>query len=348
MWRALNVTDGGKKATYSRFFHPDAENFVIKRDVLLQMKYNNLGKTGLTVSELCLGLLPMGPLQADISKNKSMEIIKYALAGGINFFDTAEMYRTQVYLGEVLRNVRSQVVIATKSTASSYDGMAEAVERSLQELSTDYIDIYHLHAARPGREVFTDRSEALRCLHHYKHQGVIRAVGLATHNRETVEAAVVRDDIDVVFALINKQGFGLINGTVKEMTQSMARAAASGKGVYAMKALAGGNLISQFTAAINFVRALEGVSALAVGMVSEQEVRNNIRLFSGQEIEEPQTKDKRIRIYSFVCEGCSACVEACHSDAIKLVEGKAQVDHHKCLLCGYCGSVCPVFAIRVS
>jgi aryl-alcohol dehydrogenase-like predicted oxidoreductase/NAD-dependent dihydropyrimidine dehydrogenase PreA subunit len=312
------------------------------------MKYNKLGNTGLTVSELCCGLLPMGPLQRNSPAPENIEIIRSALAGGINFFDTAEMYHTQTHLGEALRHTRPQAVIATKSTAASYDDMARSVEKSLQELNTDYIDIYHLHAARPGPEVFTDRSEALRCLHSYKRQGVIRAVGLATHNRPAVEAAAGRDDIDIIFALINIQGFGLINGTVEEMAQAMAAAAATGKGVYAMKALAGGNLISEYKKAMEFARNLQGVSAVAVGMVTEQEVQDNIRLFSGLEVTAPQPTKKNIHIFSPICTGCAACAEACHNDAMTVADDKARVDHARCLLCGYCGSACPVFAIRIS
>ncbi len=312
------------------------------------MKYNQLGKTGINVSELCLGLLPLGPLQKNITAEECVKIIRRAMSGGVNFFDTAEMYHTQKYLGEALCADRSRAVIATKSTAFTYDDMARSVERSLQELNTDYIDIYHLHAARPGPEIFTDRSEALRCLHHYKRQGVIRAVGLATHNRLAVEAAAARDDVDIIFALINKRGFGLVDGTVEEMTRAIAAAAAAGKGVYAMKALGGGNLISEYNEAITFVRGLPGVSSVAIGSVSEQEIQDNIRLFSGQEVFPPVPKNKRIFIFSPICKGCSACAIACHNDAITVIDCKAQVDPARCLLCGYCGSACPVFAIRIS
>ena len=318
-----------------------------KWGVSMKLKQNNLGRTGLSVTEYCLGTLPMGPLQADITADKCISIISRALDLGVNFIDTAEIYRTQDYIGEAIKGRRSQVILSSKSTASDYDGIARSVEKSLQELDTDYIDIYHLHAARLGENTFTSRSGALKRLVDLKRQNVIRAVGLATHNCKAAKFASQRDDIDIVFPLLNIKGLGLIDGTVDDMKAAIKLSHTAGKGVYLMKALGGGNLLSDYKRALNWARAIEGVSAIAVGVVSEEELQLNIDLFSGIEQDYTVLGSKRLFISARHCTGCGSCVKTCHNDALTLEEGKAKVDLDKCLLCGYCSSECPQLAIRV-
>lgn len=314
------------------------------------LKRVQLGQTGLEVTELCFGVLPCGPLQKDLPEEECVSLIRAALEAGINFFDTAEMYKTQTYLGKALKGWEEPVVVATKSTAATYEDMQASVEKSLAELDRDVIEIYHLHAARVDEKVFNERAGALECLKDYKAKGTIKAVGISTHNVKAVRAAAARDDIDVIFPLINKVGRGLLGGTVEEMIAAIGEAAAAGKGVYAMKALAGGHLLGDIAAAYTFVREIPGNQATAVGMVNRQELEYNVAFFAGREIPQhlgtPEIKQKRILISAF-CAGCGSCVKACPNGALSLQEGKAVVDHSKCILCGYCNPVCPDFAIRL-
>ena len=62
------------------------------------MKKNTLGSTGLKVSELCVGTLPMGPLQSNVPLDTGADILLAAMEGGVNFFDTAQMYKSYPYL----------------------------------------------------------------------------------------------------------------------------------------------------------------------------------------------------------------------------------------------------------
>lgn len=304
------------------------------------------------VSEFCFGALPLGPLQANLSLQNSAKLMRQAFELGINFFDTAEMYKTQGYIGEAFKGADcDQVVIATKSMASDYKAMQASVEQSLRELKRDYIDIYHLHAARVGGEVFAERAGALECLLDYKQKGYVRAVGISTHSVTATCAAAEQDEIDIVFPIINKMGMGIINGTRAEMEAAIAKAAQAGKGVYAMKVLAGGHLIEEAVAAINYVRALPGMVSLAVGVVKEEELKYDYRIFSGQitmdgQEQSPRRTSKQLLISQF-CKGCGQCVEACPNGALRVEESKARVDHGLCLQCGYCSPACPEFAIRL-
>ena len=310
----------------------------------------NLGRTGIEVTELCFGVLPLGPLQKDITREDAVALLRKAYARGITFFDTAATYGTESYLGEALAGLENETIVATKAMNSDYEGMKENVEKSFRELKRDTIEIYHLHAARVDENVFNERKEALRCLHEYKEKGKIKAIGIATHNVKAVRESAKRTEIDIVFPLINRAGRGLLAGTTEEMIEAIGMAAAAGKGIYAMKALAGGALLGNIQESFDFVRQIDGINALAVGMVAEDELEYNLAYFSGLEIpghlKGKEMERKKITIQRF-CIGCGACVKACPNKALKVVEGKAVIDHSKCILCGYCNPVCDKFAIRI-
>ena len=77
------------------------------------MKKYSLGKTGIKVTELCFGALPIGPLQANISVEKGAKLIHTALERGINFIDTAEAYQTYPHIKKALEGYNDEVIIAT-------------------------------------------------------------------------------------------------------------------------------------------------------------------------------------------------------------------------------------------
>lgn len=306
----------------------------------------HLGETGLEVSEFCLGTLPMGPLQKNLSPEEGGRIVRKAVAAGINFIDTAEAYRTYPHIRAGLVGVEEDVIIASKSAASTYADMQASVEAALEALKRDSIDIFHLHAARAGVEVFEERAGALQCLQDLKSRGLVKAVGISTHRVAVVEAAARRGDIDVIYPLINLTGMGIIDGSAAEMAAAIARAHAAGKGIYAMKVYAGGNLIDRAGEALNYVRRLAGIDAISIGVVSEVELEANLQLWAGQGPDSWPKSDKKLIILDF-CKACGCCVEACPNEALFIRDGKAHVDRERCILCGYCSSHCPQFAIRM-
>ena len=315
-----------------------------------KLKMNILGQTGLVVSEFCLGVLPMGPLQANLPKEVCVGIIRKALELGVNFLDTAESYYTQPYIGEAIAGKREEVIIASKSMSKTYSEMYKSVENSLKELQTDYIDIYHLHTTRWPVEVLEERKGALQCLIDLKKEKVIKSIGLATHNCETLQAAIERDDFDVVFPIINKIGMGIAGGTLHDMINRISSAYKKGKGIYAMKALAGGNLITEIKESFDWVRNIEGISSVAVGLISEDELLYDLEMFGieGLNIKPAKSpKIKRLFITKTLCKGCSECVEICPNGALSVKDGMAAVEHEKCILCGYCSPICSRFAIRI-
>ncbi len=315
------------------------------------MKKYSLGKTGITVTEMCFGALPIGPLQANISVEKGAKLIRTALEKGINFIDTAEVYKTYPHIKKALEGYNDEVIIATKSGAKTYKEMEQSIEDALVSLDRTYIDIFLLHAARVTPSVFEERAGALQCLKDYKSKGVIRAIGISTHVIEIVKRAAEIKEIDIIFPIINKLGIGVVGGSVDDMIKAIYQASKAGKDLYAMKALAGGHLINQLQESFDFVRNIKGISSIAVGMVSPEELELNIKIFNDEEIPQELLTQKikphkRLFISSF-CKGCGTCIKACPNNALSIKDGKAVVNYKLCLLCGYCNPVCPEFAIRI-
>ncbi len=315
------------------------------------MKKKKLGRTDIEVTELCFGALPMGPLQKNVPMKEMKELVLYALKKGINFIDTAQIYLTHEPVGRALKETDIKPVIATKSPAESYEDMDEAVREALEVLGVDMIDIFHLHAARVEVDVFEKRAGALECLKEYKAKGKIKAVGISTHSVPVVEKAASRSDIDVVFPILNKIGMGILDGSVKEMEQAVDKVLRSGKGIYLMKALAGGNLLDDFEEAVNYARSIKGSASVAVGMVSKEEVDFNVAYFNnklaGNQLPTMEGYNKKIVVVQALCKACQACFDACPNQAIVMEEEAARIMEEECLTCGYCVRECPEFAIRV-
>ncbi len=150
------------------------------------MKLNELPNTDIQISELGLGCMSLPEDLAGARK-----IVHAALAGGINFLDTADMYQkglNESNLGQITKSVRSNLVIATKvgnewrNDGSGWDWnprkeyILKAVEQSLSRLQTDYIDLYQLHGGTIG-DPWEETLEAFEIL---KSQGKIRAFGISS------------------------------------------------------------------------------------------------------------------------------------------------------------------------
>ena len=161
------------------------------------MRYNQLGRTGLFVSELCLGTMTFGGSGEMWSKIGALQqqavddIVRTSLDAGINFIDTANVYssgQSETLLGQALKNLgtrRSDVVIATKvygamgpgpnDRGASRGHIMDSVRASLERLQTDHIDLYQIH----GTDPVTPIEETLRALDDLVQQGLVRYVGVS-------------------------------------------------------------------------------------------------------------------------------------------------------------------------
>jgi aryl-alcohol dehydrogenase-like predicted oxidoreductase len=314
------------------------------------MQYTELGRTGITVSKMCFGALVIGPLQVSLSETEGAKVIRAALEQGVNFIDTAELYGTYGHIREALKGCGKRPVIAAKSYAYSAEGAAESVEKARRELDADVLDIFLLHE-QESRLTLRGHREALEFYLNEREKGRIRAVGVSTHHIEVVRTICEMPEIDVVHPIVNITGIGIADGTIHEMLDAVQSAYDRGKGVYSMKALGGGNLLHSYDECMDFVLGKPFIHSVAVGMQSVEEVEMNICRFNGGTVPDRLRKnaaerEKRLHV-DYWCEGCGKCIERCGQGALALVDGKAAVDREKCVLCGYCGSVCPQFAIKI-
>ncbi|MGH2849307.1 MAG: aldo/keto reductase [Solirubrobacteraceae bacterium] len=149
------------------------------------MRYRTLGRTGIQVSDLCLGSMMFGDW-GNRDEAECHRMIHRALDAGINFIDTADEYAfggSEEIVGRAIRGRRDDVVLATKFNHQMREGpnhmgnsrrwIITAVEESLQRLGTDHIDLYQAHRPDPT----TDIDETLGALSDLVHQGKVRAIG---------------------------------------------------------------------------------------------------------------------------------------------------------------------------
>lgn len=318
------------------------------------MVYTTLGRCGIRVSRLCIGSLTVSPVQANLPAERAAEVLAYAFSRGINFTDTAQYYENYPLLRRALKLYGGDVVISTKTYAYTREMAADAVEEARRELDRDVIDIFMLHE-QESYKTLSGHREALEYLLECKERGIIRAVGASMHHVAAVRGVMELYRrgmmLDVIHPIFNRAGYGIADGTIDDMRAAVAEAHAMGIGVFAMKVLGGGHLFRDAAAAFDFVLDRPYVDAVAVGMQSEAEVDANIAYFETRTFpSEAQAvlagKSRRLHIEDY-CEGCGACAARCTQEALTLVDGHAVVDMDKCVLCGYCSRVCPLFAIKV-
>ncbi|HEY8464863.1 MAG TPA: aldo/keto reductase [Bacillota bacterium] len=313
------------------------------------MKRKKLGLSGLEVSVLCFGTLTVSPLQKNFPPAQAAELFCYAREQGINFFDTAEIYDTYEPLGLALKRY-PDLVIATKCYAVTAQEMQKSIELARRRLDRDYIDIFCLHEVE-NAATFKGHRGALEYLYKAKASGIIKAVGISTHTVAGVRAGATEPGIDVIHPLINRAGIGIRGGTAADMVAALRTAKEFGKGIYAMKALAGGHLSGNATSAIAYVRNLQCVDSIAIGMQSVAEIQCNSLLVENQpvppELQQQVTGiERHLQIASW-CKGCGLCVAQCNFGALQLNNGKLVVDVERCLRCGYCARVCPDFCLKI-
>lgn len=314
------------------------------------MKKVKVGRTGITVTELCHGTLILGPLQANLPPEEGAKAIRKSYELGVNFYDTAQGYKSYSHLALGLKDIaEDKVVIASKSHGSTYNQMQTDVHECLRELKRSYIDIFHLHLVTT--ENLPQRHDALECLKEMKKKGLVRAIGGSTHTIAGVRAINKEAAFDVIFPVLNRKGLGIIDGKLEEMLLALEESKKLGKFVYAMKPIGGGHLAAEVVESFNYLRQLPVCDAVAAGMKDEAEVEMNVAIFEDRPIpaavrEKVGAVRRRLIVYDR-CIQCGMCIEECDQKALSMGEKKVQVDQSKCILCGYCAAVCPEYVIRV-
>lgn len=219
------------------------------------MEFRALGRTGVQVSELCLGCMMFG---GKTGAEESYAIIDRALDGGINFLDTANVYsrgRSEEVTGEALKRngKRQRVVLATKvhgtmddedpnAQGNSRRHIIEQCEASLRRLQTDYIDLYQIHRPRP--EIAID--ETLRALDDLIRAGKVRYIGTSTFGAwQVVESLWAAKELGLNRFVTEQPPYNLLDRRIERELLPMAQT--FGIGIIPWSPIAGGLLSGKYS-----------------------------------------------------------------------------------------------------
>ncbi len=193
------------------------------------MRYNQLGNSGLVVSELCLGTMTFGNkaggfFQHDLDQAGSTALVKQAFDAGVNFFDTSNNYsdgQSEEFLGQALRDLglaRNKVVVATKGMGPMGEGpndsgygryhLLHQIDASLDRLGLDHVDLYQIHGWDPIAPI----EEGLRALEDIIRSGRARYIGVSNWAAWQITKALGIADKNGWDKFISNQAFYAVSG----------------------------------------------------------------------------------------------------------------------------------------
>lgn len=317
------------------------------------MNYKVLGKTGLTVSEVGIGGIPIQ--RADVAAAKAL--LRAAAEMGVNFLDSARAYSvSESYLGEALEGIRDRFVIATKSGAKTKEDMARDVEISLQNFRTDHIELYQFHNPNAaGLQQIVAPGGALEALLEAKEAGKIGHIGITLHSKELFEEVLELSWVETImfpYSIVETQAEQLI-----------AKCREKNIGFICMKPMAGGAL-DDANLAMRFLARNEHIGIVIPGMASVCELEQNVAAYADKS---PLTEEEIRKIDSVRrelgssfcrrCNYCAPCSAGISIYSVFLFEGyltrynlvdwatgryNAMEKHASdCIGCGVCEPRCP-------
>ncbi len=317
------------------------------------MEYRILGKTGLRVSRVGLGGIPI----QRIDELGTRELLRIMMAEGMNYIDTARGYTvSEEYLGFALEGIRDQFVLATKGRATTKQEMAEDIDRSLHNLRTNYIDLYQCHnPSDAALNQIIAPGGALEALQEAKEAGKIGHVGVTAHSVEVFRRLLTMDWVETImfpYNIVENQAEDLI-AACKEKNV----------GFICMKPLAGG-AIENGRLALRYIAANENVTLVIPGMAEPKEVEQNAAAVTDASplTEQEQADIKKVRDslgtqFCRRCNYCAPCTAGISIPSAFLFEGYLSrygladwaKDRYKtmahtaseCVQCGLCEERCP-------
>jgi len=265
------------------------------------MEYVALGKTGLRISRLGFGGIPIQRLDSTGAK----KVLDAVHAAGINFIDTARLYTvSEDLIGEAIEGCRQDFVLATKAKVLTKEEMAASIDLSLEKLRTDYIDLYQIHNPdMADYEKIIAPGGALEAMKEAKAAGKVGHLGITSHSAEVLLRALDEDWVETVmfpFNIVENQG-----------VEVLAKCREKNVGFIAMKPLAGG-AIDDARLALRYLRSMDGVTVAIPGMYSAEEVEMNCAAMADSSpltAEELAAMEKlRKELGTVFCRRCGYCL----------------------------------------
>lgn len=317
------------------------------------MEYRKLGKTGLTISRMGFGGIPIQRIDAEGTRKLLHEMADK----GINYIDTARGYTvSEEYLGYAMEGIRDKFVVATKSMARTKEAMAADIETSLRNLRTDHIELYQVH--NPSMEQLDQvigKDGALEALMEAREAGRVGHIGLTCHSVQVFERALELDWVETImfpYNIVESQGEELIRKCTEKNV-----------GFIAMKPLAGG-AIEDASLALRYICANKNVTVVIPGMAEEGELDENIQAcedeksLTEEELKKIEDVKKQLGTdFCRRCNYCAPCTVGINIPSVFLFAGYLQrynladwakdrystlaVKASACVGCGECEKRCP-------
>ncbi|MGL5329119.1 MAG: aldo/keto reductase [Peptostreptococcaceae bacterium] len=312
----------------------------------------NLGSTNLKIKRVGFGGIPI----QRITQEDTNLVINELEKNEINFIDTARGYTiSEEYIGNAIKGKREKFVIATKSMSRDYESMKKDIEISLNNLQTDYIDLYQLHNVKIEEyQTIFNEDKAVKALLEAQREGKIKYIGITSHSLETIKQAVEDRKFDTI-----QFPYNIVEDQADEVFR---KAHEKGIGIIIMKPLAGG-AITDASLAIKYILSKEYIDVVIPGMDSIEQVNQNVKVLEDLELtEEDNEKIEEIRAllggnFCRRCEYCLPCpvgvnipqnfllegyytrynLKEWSKERYEGLEGKA----NECIECGKCETKCP-------
>ncbi len=317
------------------------------------MEYRVLGKTGLNISRMGFGGIPI----QKIDKEGTKALMHRLMDAGVNYIDTARGYTvSEEYLGYALAGIREHFVLATKSMARTREAMEQDIATSMQNLKTDYIDLYQVH--NPNQQTLEQviaPGGALEALQAAKAAGKIGHIGITLHSVDLFRQALELPWVETIMFPYN-----IVETQAEEL---IAQCVQKNIGFICMKPLAGG-AIEDGTTALRFVVSNPAVTVVIPGMAEIKEIDENIRAVSDTSPLTAREQEKVAKIREELgtnfcrrCNYCAPCTAGINIPLVFLIEGYFSRYHLEewgtvryaglektagdCIGCGVCETRCP-------
>jgi predicted aldo/keto reductase-like oxidoreductase len=317
------------------------------------MKTVKLGNTGLTVSELGFGGIPIVPLAFE----EGADVVRHCYDQGITFFDTANVYRdSEKKIGYALGGVREKIIIATKTLKRDAASAAGHIRQSLENLKTDRIDIYQLHNVSNEKtlEQVLAPGGAYEAADRARKEGKIRVIGFSSHNVNFAVGVCRKglfSTVQIPFNFIETEAADELFGVAGEM----------GMGVIGMKPM-GGGLLQRADLCFKFLQRYPGLVPIP-GVASKAEMDEILALYRTRrtltKADRADMEKIRSDLGTRFCHRCGYClpcekgvripevlgfksiVKRFHADFAVNFSGDALKSAEKCDRCGTCIEQCP-------
>lgn len=310
-----------------------------------------LGKTGIVTDKNGFGALPI----QRVSDDEAVRILQKAYDGGVTFFDTARFYTDSEHkLGLAFKGMRDKVIIATKTAAKNADEFRKDIRTSLDNLQTDYIDIYQFHnpsfCPKPG-----DGTGLYEAMLEAKQNGMIKHIGITNHRLKVAHEAIDS-------GLYETLQFPFCYLASDEDIELVTKCKQAHMGFIAMKALSGG-LITDSRAAYAFEAEFDNVLPIW-GVQRESELDEFLSYVTNPPAMTDDIRalidNDRKQLQGDFCRGCGYCmpcpagieINNCARMSLLLRRSPSELQLtpevqakmmkiEDCMHCGHCRSMCP-------